>query len=93
MGATGEIVVWFCCRNVRFWGWEDESVAFSQEAEVKGLVRHFYRPFRTQNHAARAVCLFKREGSGFIYRAARFRLNPKFRIQRSMRAWLQESGL
>jgi hypothetical protein len=58
VGATGEIVVWFCCGNVRFWGWEDESVAFSQDAELEELVCHFCRQFRTQNHDARAVMPF-----------------------------------
>lgn|GEM_PF-5983202 len=35
----------------------------------------------------------ERKGDGFIYRSALFRLNPKFRMQRSMRASLQKVGV
>lgn len=58
MGATGEIVVSFCCCRVRFWGPEYESFAFSQNAELEGQFCHSCSQFRTQNHAARAVMPF-----------------------------------
>lgn len=78
----------------------NDSVLVSESIELL-LLGDFWLLRLTGSGLSRSTSLdgeernhrLERKGDGFIYRSALFRLNPKFRMQRSMRAWLQKVGV